>query len=163
MSSTPANDRRRPHILALDNDKLILDLLRDRLEDEGYQVSTRVAVDKDLCVVGALQPDLIILDYLWGGEDTGWSYLQALRMDPRTAPIPIVLCTGAIKEVDALQPQLDQLGVRVVHKPFNIDELLAVIADVLAPHSDGIADEPEEGQCERGGRGAGAGSGPATV
>jgi CheY-like chemotaxis protein len=132
MSPPSSDPDRRPHILAVDNDAMILELFRDLLEDEGYQVSTQAVADKDLGVVGQLAPDLIILDYMWAGEDNGWSYLQALRMDPGTAKIPIVLCTGAIRDVEGLRPRLDELGIRVVFKPFNLDELLAVIADALA-------------------------------
>ena len=53
-----------PHILAIDNDHAVLGLFRDLLEDEGYQVTTQVYVDKDIKVIEALSPDLIILDYM---------------------------------------------------------------------------------------------------
>ena len=68
---------------------------------------------------------------MWSSDDAGWSLLQMLRMDPRTANIPIVLCTGAVREVEALKARLDEMHVRVVLKPFNIDELAATIASEL--------------------------------
>jgi CheY-like chemotaxis protein len=54
-----------------------------------------------------------------------------LRMDPATAPIPIVLCTGAVREVKALEDHLVAMGVTVVLKPFNIDQLVDAIRDRL--------------------------------
>ena len=70
---------------------------------------------------------------MWANEDASWSLLQMLRMDRSLALVPIVLCTGAVREVEALQGHLDEMGVRVVLKPFNIDHLLTAIAGALAP------------------------------
>ena len=120
------------HILALNNEQAVLDLFRDLLTEEGYRVTTRQYADKDLDAIVALKPDLIILDYMWPEEDGGWSLLQMLRMDRRTAKVPIVLCTGAKQKVEELDGHLQQMGVRVVLKPFDLDVLLAAITDGLA-------------------------------
>jgi CheY-like chemotaxis protein len=119
------------HILAINNDLSVLALFSDLLEEEGYRVSTLAYAEKDLAEIKALAPDLIVLDYMWAGEDAGWSLLQLLRMDPGTAAIPIVLCTGAVREVEALGAHLAEMGVRVVLKPFNIDRLLDAITAAL--------------------------------
>ena len=142
----PAANGYRPHLLVIDNDAMVLALFRDLLEDEGYQVSLQSTVDRDLGVVGHLAPDLIILEDLWADEDHGWSSLEMLRMDPGTATIPFVLCTGAVTEVVALQPHLEEMGIRIVIKPFHLDQLLAVIADALAP-----AGEPAAASVSSGG------------
>jgi DNA-binding response OmpR family regulator len=126
MSSSSSNSR-CPHILCINNDLSVLALFRDLLEDAGYQVSTQPYVDRDLDAIKALQPDLIVLDYMWATEDASWSLLQMLRMDPTTAAIPIVLCTGAVREVEAMEGHLNAMGVNVVFKPFNIGHLLEAI------------------------------------
>lgn len=151
-----------PHILAVDNDEAVLGLFRDLLTDEGYRVTTQVYLDHDLSKIADLAPDLIILDYMWPEEDSGWTLLQLLRMNPETEGIPIILCTGAVREVAALQDHLDSMGIRVILKPFNIDQLVDVIAEVLAtaaanparvershdmfpfPQADGPPAKPEE-------------------
>ena len=79
-----------------------------------------------------LRPDLVILDYMWAEEDNGWSLLQMLQMNPKTEKLPIIVCTGAIRKVEALSGHLEQVGVRVIIKPFNINELLEVITELLA-------------------------------
>jgi CheY-like chemotaxis protein len=132
MSPTPTLDGHQARILAINNDQAVLALFRDLLEDEGYRVTTQTYVDRDLAGIKAQRPDLIVLDYMWATEDASWSLLQMLRMDPGTAGIPIVLCTAAVREVEALQGHLENMGVRVVLKPFNIDQLVTVIADALA-------------------------------
>ena len=114
--SLPSLDGHRQHILAINNDPAILALFRDLLEEAGYQVSLQNCSDRDLAKIRALKPDLIVLDYMWATEDDSWSLLQMLRMDPATAAIPIVLCTGAVREVAALQPHLMDMGISVVHQ-----------------------------------------------
>ena len=130
-SSPPALNGRHQHILAINNDPAILALFRDLLEEAGYRVSLQNYVDRDLTQIKALSPDLIVLDYMWATEDASWSLLQMLRMDPVTARIPIILCTGAVQEVKALEEHLLSMGVTVVLKPFNIDQLVDAIRERL--------------------------------
>jgi CheY-like chemotaxis protein len=119
------------HILALNDAQEVLDLFRDLLEEEGYRVTTRSYIDRDLNEIKFIKPDLIILDYMWSGNDAGWSLLQMLRMDRATKEIPIVLCTGAVSQVQQLESHLAGMGVRVVLKPFDLDQLLKAISDAL--------------------------------
>jgi CheY-like chemotaxis protein len=119
------------HVLAINNDPAVLALFRDLLEEECFRVSTQTYVDRDVAGIRALAPDLIVLDYMWANEDASWSLLQMLRMDPATAGIPIVLCTGAVREVEALADHLLTMGVTVILKPFNIDQLVDSIRDRL--------------------------------
>ena len=122
------------HIMAINQSEDVLQLFKYLLEeDEGYHVTTRSYIDKDLDAIVRLAPELIILDYMWSEEDLGWSLLQMLRMNPKTAKIPIVLCTGATSKVEELQGHLDDMGIRVVLKPFELDTLLAAIEKSLAP------------------------------
>jgi len=129
--SPPSPDGHRPHILAINNDPAVLALFRDLLEEAGYHVSIQTYVDRDLAQIKTLKPDLIVLDYMWANEDASWSLLQMLRMDPATAAVPIVLCTGAVHEVKALEEHLITMGVTVVLKPFNIDQLVDAIRERL--------------------------------
>ncbi len=132
LDGRPSRNRHQAHILAMNDNQAVLALFREVLEDEDYRVSTQTYIDHDLEAIKAAAPDLIVLDYMWATEDASWSLLQMLRMDRETAAIPIVLCTGAAREVEALSGHLEDMGVRVVLKPFNIDQLAAVIAESLA-------------------------------
>jgi two-component system phosphate regulon response regulator PhoB len=132
MPTTLSPNGRLPHILVLDNDAAVLSLFRDLLGEEGYSVTTQTHADHDLTGIIALQPDLIVLDYRWSTEDTSWSLLHLLRKAPQTTRIPIVLCTGAAQEIEALSGQLAEMAVQVVLKPFDIEEMFVVIASALA-------------------------------
>ena len=121
------------HVLVMDDTPLILELLQELLEDEGYRVTTSQDV-LDLPQIRAMQPDMIMQDLRFAGvRETGGQFLTAARLDPELAHIPIILCTAATREVqdEVMAEQLRRLRVRVVLKPFDIDELLAVLAEAL--------------------------------
>ena len=123
-----------PHVLIVDDAQEILDLLQELLRDEGYRVTTSLAV-LDIDKIRALAPDVIVQDLLF--EQTqikGWEFLTLVRLDPELARIPLILCTAAIQVIkdETMAQKLRALGVRVMLKPFHIDELLMVLTDVLA-------------------------------
>ena len=115
------------HILAGDDSPDILELFRDILESEGHRVSlSSEALSLDQ--VKRVAPDLIILDHMIDeGEGSGWQLLEQLRRDPDTADLPVVVCTGAVHRVRENEALLDELDVRVVLKPFDIDRLIEAV------------------------------------
>jgi DNA-binding response OmpR family regulator len=115
------------HILVVNDTQEILDLFRDILEEEGHRVSLYSYAINDLAEIKQIAPDLIILDFIIGGEDTGWQLLQKLRMDRRTMTIPVVVCTAAIRLVQELEGHLRTKNVAVVLKPFDIDDLITQV------------------------------------
>ena len=126
-------DGRQPHILVVNDTQEIIDLLADLLAEEGYQVSTSLAL-LDIAKVKALAPDLIVQDLLFEGtQELGWKFLTLVRLDPELAHIPLILCTAAVRTVNepAMAEQLDRLGVRIVLKPFLIEDLLSAITGSL--------------------------------
>lgn len=126
------------HILAVNQSQDVLDLFQTLLQEEGYRVTTQSFVDKDMQAVQEMAPDLIVLDYMWEYEDSGWAFLQMVRMNPATQAIPIVLCTGAVNRVESLRGHLAEMGVRIVLKPFNIEDLLDEIAVALEESGIGL-------------------------
>ena len=126
-------DHRQPHVLLVNDTQEILDLMQELLEEEGYRVTTSLAF-LDVAKVKALAPAVIVQDLLFEQtQEQGWKFLTLARLDPELARIPLVLCTAATQTVNdpEMAAQLDRLGVRVILKPFNIDELLNVLRDVL--------------------------------
>ena len=119
------------HVLVINDTPEILDLFRELLEEAGYRVSVdrfTLALDKQLAETKRLKPDLVVLDYIIGAEGLGWQFLQLLKMDRETRPIPVLICTAAVQQVESLRPHLEELGVAVVLKPFDIDVVLDQIA-----------------------------------
>src|ERR687894_1257735 len=130
-------DGRQPHILVINDTQEILDLMQELLEDEGYWVTTSLAV-LDIAKVKTLAPDVMVQDLLFEGtQELGWKFLTLVRLDPELARIPLVLCTAAVRTVNdpEMAEQLDRQGIRVVLKPFTIDDLLTTLDEVRAAQS----------------------------
>ncbi|MDQ2885589.1 MAG: response regulator [Chloroflexota bacterium] len=126
----------KSHILIIDDDQSILEMMRLVLEEEGgYRVTTAENTFEDVDDVERLQPDLILLDFLLQGRNTGWNFLQKLRLHRPTKDIPIVLCTAALSDVKEQEPILIQKGIPILYKPFDVDELLHIVDQILSsPH-----------------------------
>ena len=121
-----------PHVLVINDERDNLFLFRELLEEEGYRVSTLtypMAEVGDLVILG---PDLLILDMVFGGEDRGWQFLQQLRLDRRTAALPVLVCTAAVRLVRDVREYLERMGIGVVLKPFDIDPFLEEVKRHLA-------------------------------
>ena len=116
-----------PHILVINDEQDLLNLFRDILEEEGYRVSTLTYPMAEVGDLVILDPDLLILDMLIGGEDRGWSFLQRLRINRRTATLPIIVCTAAVHLIREVQDYLATMNIGVVLKPFDIDPFLAEV------------------------------------
>lgn len=128
MATTPA----QPHILVIDDTPEIRDLFQELLDEEGYRVTLLSAVPDDLAAVRRFAPDLLLLDYSFGGTGAGWRLIEAATRDPDLARLPIVLCTAAVEAVRERAAELQAMGVAVVLKPFDLEELLAALAMALA-------------------------------
>ena len=130
-------DGRQPHILIVNDTQEILDLMQELLEDEGYRVTTSLAL-LDIGKVRALAPDIIVQDLLFEGtQELGWKFLTLARLDPVLARVPLVLCTAAVRTVNdpEMAEQLNRQGIRVVLKPFTIEDLLTTLDEVRAAQS----------------------------
>jgi CheY-like chemotaxis protein len=124
---------RQAHVLVVDDDESLIDLYRDVLGDEGYRITALTDAPGDPAIVRALAPDVLLLDLRLGNGLDGPSLLDRLATDPATAAIPVVLCTGDVREVEALRRRDGGLAAAVVFKPFDLDHLLAVVATAAQP------------------------------
>ncbi len=131
-------------ILVVNDTQEILELFREILELDGYESILYSQAILDMAEIERLKPDLIILDYLFGAEKTGWQMLQKLKMRKATAKIPIIVCTAAIREVRDIEGFLQMKGITLVPKPFDIDDLLRAVKQALqAPASSAsLVDQP---------------------
>lgn len=115
-----------PHILLVDDDKRIRDLLSRLLRENGYRVSAAAnAMDARNCLSG-LDFDLIILDVMMPGE-TGVELAASLR---ETSEVPILMLTARAEADDriaGLEAGVDDY----LSKPFEPRELMLRMAAIL--------------------------------
>jgi len=119
-------------VLVVNDDRDMLDIYGAVIEEMGHKPVLRVELDPDPEVVVATGADAVVID-LQGEEDrlAGLRAIEALRADPATKDLPIVLATGARQEVRPLVKRLQRLDVPVLLKPFAIDQLRDVLGRVL--------------------------------
>jgi two-component system, OmpR family, response regulator len=115
-----------PHVLAVDDDPLIRDLIADYLKQNELRVTTVADGRRMQAVLAEEVVDLIVLDLKLRGED-GMALARRLRDE---SEIPIIMLTGRNEEADRIMGL--ELGADdYLTKPFSPRELLARIRTVL--------------------------------
>jgi CheY-like chemotaxis protein len=122
-------------ILVIDDKAHLLSLMRMILEDEHYQVSILQEGKGALEHVKDSLPDLIILD-LKLADSSGLDILRELKDDRATADIPVIVYTAAVLEAEEVLQVVASdptryHGVRVLQNPFELEELLGMVQEVL--------------------------------
>lgn len=134
-------------ILVVNDTQAILDMFRSILEDEGYEVILSSMPYQNISEIEQVKPDLIILDIMFGDQKIGWQMVQLLRMNRATASLPLMVCSAAIREVRETEGYLVSQGIHVLYKPFQLDDLLAMVTQALAaPHHIVLQINEEEGK-----------------
>ena len=117
-------------VLVVNRDPDLLRLVRRTVEAESYRALGRryqVVVCRGparaYAAVEAARPDVIVLDAPPGDEES-WHALDRIKGDPRTAAIPLIVCSDPVPEVLAREASLRQRGCDLLLKPFSVDELL---------------------------------------
>src|SRR4030081_179552 len=115
-----------PHLLVVDDDRRIRDLLSRFLHAEGYRVTTAESADAARARLEGLRFDLLILDVMMPGE-TGFEFARKLRLSS-TVPILMLTARGeAESRIEGLEIGADDY----VGKPFEPRALSLRIANIL--------------------------------
>ena len=127
------------HILVVDDDRRLRELLRKYLSDNGYLVATAADAAEARQRMAGLSFDLIVLDVMMPGED-GRQLTRSLRAEGSRVPILLLTARG---EVDDRIRGLEAGADDYLSKPFEPRELLLRLGSILrrVPR-----DEPESGR-----------------
>lgn len=115
-----------PHILVVDDDRRIRELIKRYLSDNGYRITTAESAAEARAKLAGLEFDLLVLDVMMPGE-TGLELTASLR---RTSAVPILMLT-ARTETDDRIAGLERGADDYLGKPFEPRELLLRIATIL--------------------------------
>ena len=114
------------HLLIVDDDPEILDLLRDYLQGNGYRVSTAADGKAMWSLLERQRVDLVVLDIMLPGED-GLVLCRQLRA---SSDLPVIMLTALGEDTERIIG-LEMGADDYLGKPFNPRELLARIRGVL--------------------------------
>jgi DNA-binding response OmpR family regulator len=109
-----------PVVLVVDDERPIVDLLQDLLQDQGYEVRRAYDGITALQLIERELPDLVVTDVMMPRLD-GLALFNEIRT--RTATLPVILMSAAVtpRKIDAT----------FIPKPFDIDTLLDLVDEKL--------------------------------
>jgi len=124
---------RKPHVLIVEDEAVILRLLEVNFRLAGFEVETAARGEEALVKAAARPPDVAILDIMMPGL-SGLEVCERLRRTPGTAEVPIVMLSARAEDED--RERSYALGVvAYVTKPFEPAELVEVVRRALDPSS----------------------------
>jgi DNA-binding response OmpR family regulator len=116
----------RPTVVVADPDPVFRGLLEQLLREEGYEPLVPPAPAAPYPFVKAARPAAVVLGVPFRGEAETLATLAALRRDPATAALPVVVCTATPGALEGLARREGE-GLSVLAKPVDLDRLLAKI------------------------------------
>jgi CheY-like chemotaxis protein len=112
-----------PLVLVVEDGPYIGAMVKAALEDEGYRVHLEANGQAGIDAAQARRPAVVILDLMLPDLD-GQDVLRALKADPATATIPVIVMSAV---ASALKPEERLMVDAVVRKPFELEELLNAV------------------------------------
>ena len=125
----PMSKARPPSILIVDDDPEIVLMLSTRLMKRGYKVTTASDGRSALELAKRDRPELVLLDVMMPGK-SGWEVARALKQDPQTQGIKIVMVTAIGEQVNEITSPLYGADAHV-DKPFEFEKLERVIVGLV--------------------------------
>jgi DNA-binding response OmpR family regulator len=124
-----ATPRKRPLILVVDDDKVLLKMVKPSLKKHGYDVATATTGKKGFEAADKLIPDLIVLDVKLP-DITGYDVMSRIRSSPLLLFTPVIFCSSLADPAHRLHGF--SLGADdYLTKPFQLEELPIRIARSL--------------------------------
>jgi two-component system alkaline phosphatase synthesis response regulator PhoP len=117
------------HILVVDDEEDILELVSYNLTRAGYRVTKAASGEQAIKAARTKVPDLVLLDLMLPGVG-GFEVCNTLKRDPRTANVPVIMLTARSEEPDIVAGL--ELGADdYITKPFSPRVMLARVRAVL--------------------------------
>jgi two-component system response regulator VicR len=118
------------HILCIEDETEMIDLIRLILGRRGYDVRGAAGGKEGLKAIRETHPDLVLLDLMMPDMD-GWEVYQQMKAEEATRDIPVIVVTAKAQSIDKV------LGLHIakvddyIAKPFSPQELLNSVEKVL--------------------------------
>jgi CheY-like chemotaxis protein len=117
-------------ILLIDDEPELVIVTKKLLEKEGYTVIVAKDGREGLKILENDLPDLILLDIMMPGED-GWEVCKKIKSNEKTKHIPIAMFTVRVSQ-DSVKKSIEYAHADAqINKPFDTEELLKVIEELL--------------------------------
>ena len=111
----------------MDDNHDILDMLKDALEELGFNITTLDYTDNIIADIVKYNPDLVLLDFLLAGINGG-EHCHQIKSNPITAHLPVIMLSGFPRVLESL----GNYGADIfIEKPFDLKNLTSAINNCL--------------------------------
>ena len=118
-------------LLVVEDIPNVLELLEVTLKFQGYRVLSAMNGEQALEIIAKERPALVITDILMPVLD-GFAFVQKLRSDPETQDIPVIFLSATYVTPEDREFALSLGASQFVEKPFDTQDLLLTIAELLS-------------------------------
>jgi two-component system phosphate regulon response regulator PhoB len=129
----------KTHILVIEDEAALVELIRYNLEKEGFRVSAANDGEEGLALLKESKPDLLVLDWMLP-HVSGIEICRQIRRKTELRDLPVIMLTARGEEADRIRG-LEVGADDYVIKPFSPSELVARIRAVLRRARPSGADE----------------------
>lgn len=129
----------QPHVLVVEDEDALAELLQYNLKKEGFRVSVAADGEEAMMLVEERQPDVVILDWMLP-KISGIEVCRRLRNRQETRNLPIIMLTARGEEADRIRG-LDTGADDYIVKPFLMKELFARVRAILRRIRPGLAED----------------------
>lgn len=125
-------------ILVVDDDADLVKGIETVLVAKGYEVSTAKNGKEAMAAVGKGLPDLMVLDVMMDSDTEGFTVAHAIKDNPATKAIPIILLSGFTDHLSKNYEAFEAIqgrewpDAKFMKKPVTMNELVAAVASMLA-------------------------------
>jgi two-component system phosphate regulon response regulator PhoB len=129
----------QPHVLVVEDEDALSELLQYNLKKEGFRVSLAADGEEAMMLVEERQPDVVVLDWMLP-KISGIEVCRRIRSRHETRNLPIIMLTARGEEADRIRG-LDTGADDYIVKPFLMKELFARVRAVLRRIRPGLAED----------------------
>lgn len=126
-SSRVALSRR---LAVVEDDRDLRDLVAQIVVDWGWTTIPIPDGSRAGDLIACDVPDAVLLDLHLSSPQSGWTVLEALRTDPATCRIPIIIWSADVRQLEEKGTWLREQGISVLPKPFDIEDLSRLLDSV---------------------------------
>jgi CheY-like chemotaxis protein len=123
-------DRIRPTILVIDDEKITAKSLEHFLRQKEYRVIATFNAEEGLSTALSVLPDLILLDIMMPGMN-GYQFLNLLKENQAAEHIPVIILSSLSRESDILEG-LEKGAVDFIVKPYSPQVLMSKVTKILS-------------------------------
>lgn len=117
-------------ILIIEDEEILLDLLKSKLENLGYEVYSAVDGEEGLRAIRDILPDLVLLDIIMP-KMGGFEVMEAMQKDPSIKDIPVIVISNSGQPVELNKAK--QLGAKdwLIKTEFDPKEVIEKVRAVI--------------------------------